>query len=210
MDLQRFFIALVPPLEIQTSINEIKGYFEQHYGSRKAFNSPPHITLQAPFEWPTDRGCDELGEGLQRFAADREEFAIALRNFGAFPPKVIYVDVIQSPKLLALQHDLAAFMASKYEITDCRYPHFCPHMTVAFRDLTKTAFHQAWPDFKQKTLAFDFTARCLTLLRHDGQRWQIHQDYPMKPAVGTIVRVIKEGDEAKQQNQLTRCTKDVS
>ena len=179
MNLQRFFIALVPPPEIQTSINEIKRYFQEHYGARKAFNSPPHITLQAPFMCSSDRTLDELTEGLRKFAMGREGIAISLRNFEAFPPNVIYVDVVQKTELMALHKDLAVFMENNYGIVDRRYPNFCPHMTVAFRDLTKAAFHQAWPEFQHKTLAFDFTAQSLTLLRHDGQRWQIYQDYAL-------------------------------
>lgn len=173
---QRFFIALVPPPEIQAAVNDIKQYFAEHYGSRKAFNSPPHITLQAPFEWSDEQG--ELPEGLRQFAMERVGGAIALRNFGAFPPKVVYVDVAQTPYIMALQQDLATFMDSTYGVTDRRYTNFCPHMTVAFRDLTQAAFHQAWPEFSQKPFKADFTAEALTLLRHDGQCWQIYQNYP--------------------------------
>ena len=183
MNSQRFFIALVPPSEIQASVNEIKGYFEQQYDSCKAFNSPPHITLQAPFEWPKERDMDELTEGLKGFAVGREEVAIALRNFGAFPPNVIYVDVVHVPGLMSLQKDLAIFMETRYGVVDRRYRNFCPHITVAFRDLTKTAFHQAWPKFQQKPLAFDFIAQHLTLLRHDGHRWQIHQNYSLSTSL---------------------------
>ncbi|ESA35406.1 2 -5 rna ligase [Leptolyngbya sp. Heron Island J] len=185
MNSHRFFIALVPPPKIQASVNEIKRYFKQHYASRKAFNSPPHITLQAPFEWPSDRGLDELIEGLKWFALKRGKIAIALRNFGAFPPKVIYVDVVQNPELMVLQKDLATFIENRYGIADHRYRNFCPHMTVAFRDLTKTAFHQAWPEFQQKTLTFNFTAQQLTLLRHDGQRWQTYQNYSFENSTST-------------------------
>ncbi|MGD1856458.1 MAG: 2'-5' RNA ligase family protein [Leptolyngbyaceae cyanobacterium] len=180
MVLQRFFIALVPPPEIQASVNEIKQYFAEHYGSRKAFNSPPHVTLQAPFEWSSSEQ-DELTEGLRQFAVKRVEGAIALRNFGAFPPNVIYADVAQTPYIMALQRDLSAFMATTYRVTDRRYPNFCPHMTVAFRDLTKAAFHQVWPEFSQKPFKADFVAKELTLLRHDGQHWQISQTYPFSP-----------------------------
>ncbi len=178
MDLQRFFIALVPPPEIQASVNDVKHYFEKHYNSRKALNSPPHVTLQAPFTWPNQKNLDELTEGLRRFAQGRKGVAISLRNFGAFPPRVIYVDVLKSPGLMMLQKDLSAFMQTHYGIIDRRYASFCPHMTVAFRDLSKSAFHQAWPEFEQKTVQHDFLAQNLTLLRHDGQRWQIYQDYP--------------------------------
>ena len=179
MDLQRFFIALVPPPEIQAPVTQIKRYFEQRYGSRKALNSPPHITLQAPFEWPDDRELKRLTEGLGRFAEGRQGLEISLRNYGVFPPHVIYIDVLQSLGLMTLQKDLAALMENSYGLVDRRYANFCPHMTVAFRDLTKTAFAQAWPEFQQKTITVDFVATELTLLRHDGHRWQIYQHYPL-------------------------------
>lgn len=175
---QKFFIALLPPPEVQTSIHKIKAYFAEHYDSHKAFNSPPHITLQPPFGWPEETNLKELTDGLKDFAVKREKVAIALRNFGAFPPKVIYVDVVKSTGLMGLQNELALFMKTHYNKTDKRYRDFCPHMTVAFRDLTKTAFHQAWPEFQAKSLAFDFIASHLTLLRHNGQRWQIDEEYP--------------------------------
>ncbi|MBT9310742.1 2'-5' RNA ligase family protein [Leptothoe kymatousa] len=176
---QKFFIALLPPPEVQTSIHQIKEYFAEHYGSRKAFNSPPHITLQAPFELSSPRQLTVLTDGLRIFVMEREKIAIALRNFAAFPPKVIYVDVVQSPGLMSLQSDLAQLMTHQHGITERHYRSFCPHMTVAFRDLTPAAFHQAWPEFQHKPLAVDFTAQQVTLLRHDGQRWQIHQEYPL-------------------------------
>lgn len=179
MDSQRFFIALVPPPEIQASVNQIKHYFKEHYDSSKALNSPPHITLQAPFNWPNGQDLEELTAGLQEFSQSKGKVAIALRNFGAFPPKVIYVDVVHTPGLMTLQRELSAFMKARYGFTDRRYSNFCPHMTVAFRDLKKAAFLQAWPEFKQKTLEFDFMAQALTLLRHNGQNWQIHQSYPL-------------------------------
>lgn len=182
MDSQRFFIALVPPPEIQAPVNDIKRHFATHYDSHKALNSPPHITLQAPFEWPQGQKLENLARGLQDFVAGRKEFAIALRNFGAFPPQVIYIDVLQTPDLINLQQDLSAFMSENYGLSARRYPKFCPHMTVAFRDLTKNAFNQAWPEFRNQSLAFDFTAQTITLLRHGSQRWQIYQDYPLQRA----------------------------
>ncbi|NEQ54589.1 MAG: 2'-5' RNA ligase family protein, partial [Leptolyngbya sp. SIO3F4] len=177
---QRFFIALVPPSEVQTSVNAIKHHFKENYGSRKAFNSPPHITLQAPFELPSKTNLDQLTDQLKKFADKRESFEVSLQNFGAFPPKVIYIDVVKSPKLLALWQDLSNFMENTYGLIDRRcYPKFCPHMTVAFRDLTKAAFHKAWPIFKEKPIQINFTANALILLHHNGQHWEIYEQYPM-------------------------------
>ena len=56
---------------------------------------------------------------------------------------------------------------------------FAPHMTVAFRDLTKKNFKLAWQQFKTQELYFQFTATELTLLRHNKKRWQIHSQFPL-------------------------------
>ncbi|NEQ19818.1 MAG: hypothetical protein F6K28_10405 [Microcoleus sp. SIO2G3] len=60
-----YFIALLPPEEIQDYANQIKQYFADHYGSRHAQKSPPHITLQPPFEWAYS-GIPALEEYVER------------------------------------------------------------------------------------------------------------------------------------------------
>ncbi|MGK7915884.1 MAG: hypothetical protein AB4038_10100 [Prochloraceae cyanobacterium] len=39
-----FFIALLPPEEIQQNVTKIQQHFAQVYSSRAALKSPPHIT----------------------------------------------------------------------------------------------------------------------------------------------------------------------
>ncbi|NJM47154.1 MAG: hypothetical protein HC860_14125 [Alkalinema sp. RU_4_3] len=41
----RYFIALLPPQEMQDYANQVRQYFSDRYNSHKAFSSPPHITL---------------------------------------------------------------------------------------------------------------------------------------------------------------------
>ena len=54
---------------------------------------------------------------------------------------------------------------------------FSPHMTVAFRDLTRQNFKAAWPEFQQQALQFEFKANYLTLLLHDGKRWNVSDEF---------------------------------
>jgi 2'-5' RNA ligase len=86
---QRFFIALVPPSDIEQQITEIKLYFAEHYNTRGALNSPPHITLQPPFEWLA-ADVPKLEESLKAFAANRLPILVTLSGFAAFDPRVIY------------------------------------------------------------------------------------------------------------------------
>ena len=54
---------------------------------------------------------------------------------------------------------------------------FSPHLTVAFRDLKQQNFKTAWAEFRQQQLQFEFIADYLTLLLHDGKRWNVYDDF---------------------------------
>ncbi|MCA1990598.1 MAG: 2'-5' RNA ligase family protein [Coleofasciculus sp. S288] len=174
-----FFIALLPPQEIQDYAKEIKEYFAQNYDSRHAQKSPPHITLQPPFEWQLDN-LPALEQCLKAFADTRLPIPITLKGFGAFVPRVIYINVLKTPELLDLQNDLMAYVEASLGIVDpvSKKRPFAPHMTVAFKDLTKQNFRAAWPEFQHRELEFEFTASHLTLLMHEGRCWNVNSEFP--------------------------------
>lgn len=174
----RYFIALLPPSEIQAPIRQIQQHFAEHYQSRGALRSPPHITLQAPFLW-SSTDC-VLKDKLQAFANEHRPIAIALDGFGAFSPRVIYVNVSQTPELLKTHAELTAYCAATLGIVDpvAKTRPFAPHITVAFRDLTRENFQAAWLAFQPQQIHDEFTARDLTLLRHDGKQWNSYASFP--------------------------------
>lgn len=174
----RFFIALLPPPDIQDQVNAIKQQFSDRYDSRAALKSPPHITLQPPFEW-LSANLPALKQCLITFANHREPVAVKLSGFAAFPPRVIYINVLKTQELLILQTDLMAYLETVLEIVDpvSKSRPFSPHMTVAFRDLTRQNFKAAWPEFQQQALQFEFRANYLTLLLHDGKRWNVSDEF---------------------------------
>ena len=176
--MSRFFVALLPPQDIQDYANQIKQDFADRYASSGALKSPPHITLQPPFEW-ADANLPHLEASLKEFASRQQPVAITLRGFDAFPPRVIYINVVISQELLTLQADLMAYTESNLGIVDkvSKTRPFAPHITVAFRDLTKQNFKAAWPEFEKRQLHFEFNADKLTLLLHDGNRWNIKSEF---------------------------------
>lgn len=176
-----FFIALLPSPAIQQYATEVKSHFDQYYASRHAFKSPPHITLQPPFQWQHDRFA-ALKEAIEIFARSQFPIPITLDGFGAFPPRVIYINVDRTDALLTLHRRLIEHLEMSIALVDPKEKSrpYAPHMTVAFRDLTKQNFKLAWQEFKDRSLHFEFMADRLTLLKHDGQRWQIHAEFPFK------------------------------
>lgn len=173
-------MALLPPADIQEYANQIKQHFAAHYDSRAALKSPPHITLQPPFKWANEAVLS-LKQSLTQFTNHHQPVPIKLQGFAAFPPRVIYINVLKTQELLTLQADLMAYLATHLEIIDlvAQKRSFAPHMTVAFRDLTRQNFRAAWAEFQHRSFEFEFTATSLTLLIHDGKRWNVEADFPL-------------------------------
>lgn len=155
--------------------------FPPCFTSRHAQKSPPHITLQPPFRW-VNADVPRLEAFLQEFAHQKQSLLITLNGFNAFPPRVIYIDVVRSQELLQLQAHLMAQIEAKLGIIDKvgRKRPFTPHVTVAFRDMSRQNFKAAWPEFAHRQVDFEFMADRLTLLIHDGRCWQLKSEFGLQ------------------------------
>jgi 2'-5' RNA ligase len=176
----RFFVALLPPPALRAEITAIQHDIWQRFQSKAALRSPPHITLQPPFIWPLDQVA-HLERSLAAFAQQQSPVPIDLEGYGAFPPRVIYVNVQRQGPLMALQPALMDYLETHWAIAHppSRQRPFAPHITVGFRDLKPAAFKIAWAEFKDQPFKADFVVQALTLLRHDGQTWQIFSEFPL-------------------------------
>ena len=175
---KRFFIALIPPSNVQAEATKIKEYFKEVYDSTAALKSPPHVTLQPPFEWDMEE-LSKLIKELNGFSASQAPFSITLNGFAAFKPRVIYINVVKTPELLSIQKSLISHLEFSLNIVHqvSKNRPFAPHLTVAFRDLTKKNFYQAWPEFENREIYHHFIINQLTLLIHNGKKWEIHSEY---------------------------------
>ncbi|NJN88710.1 MAG: 2'-5' RNA ligase family protein [Leptolyngbyaceae cyanobacterium SL_7_1] len=177
----RFFIALVPPVEIQSYAEGVIRELGDRYHTRTA-KAPPHVTLQPPFEWHLEER-HRLIQCLAEFAHHAKAVPVNLVGFGAFAPRVLYINVVRTPGLLELQAALMAQLAAILAIVDPKSQQrpFAPHLTVASRNITRQTFRAAWEELRSRPVEFEFVGDRLVLLQHDGQRWQIHREFPLQP-----------------------------
>ncbi len=174
-----FFLAVLPPLNIQEEVKKIKLTFKNQYGSEHALNSPAHLTLVPPFQWPAEKE-NLLADSLDQFSLNEEIFDVELHGMGAFKPRVIYIDVVKNKLLYNLYDRLRNFLDYKWNISDLLggSKPFNPHMTVAFRDLTKENFYMAWDEFKNRDFQAFFTVDKIVLLVHGQKQWEVrHQSF---------------------------------
>lgn len=167
-----YFIAVVPPEEIQHEITKLKMEVAERFGSKHALNAPAHITLHMPFRWK-DSKREILIELMQEVNQDIKPFLLKLDGFGFFEPRVVYVDVEENEHLTELQRkvQLACRMRLKKVNANYRDQVFHPHMTIGFRDLKKTSFYEAKAHFELEKYKTSFPVEGVSILKHDGKIW---------------------------------------
>jgi len=181
-DLYRlYFLAIVPPSPLYEEALALKNHFKDHYNSKASLNSPPHITLHMPFRWREDREFD-LVRRLMNFTFPVRPFRLQLENFGAFPPRVIFIDVQHSEPLFTLQQELLRYCKRELNLFNANYKDqpFHPHVTLAFRDLKKSLFAQAWDEFQSREFSGNFQVSEIQLLKHNGKTWDTFQQIPFE------------------------------
>ena len=176
-DLDLYFIAIVPDLELQTRVTALKNEIAEKYGSKHALRSPPHITLQMPFKWKAGRQND-LIQVLEKFSKDENSFEVGLNGYACFEPRVIFIDVKGNPKLISLQQNVSKLMRRELGIFNANYKDrsFHPHMTVALRDLRRAMFKEAWADFSMRKFVARFSVSSISLLKHHGHGWEVFKE----------------------------------
>jgi len=174
----RFFIALIPPHEIQDYADRTIQELTDRFQTRTA-KAPPHVTLQPPFLWKLDE-VSQIEDCLQRFAQTRSPVSVTISGFGAFAPRVLYLNVLKTPELLSLQSGLMLDL-EQIGIDDPKNKQrgFSPHLTVASRNMTKPVFKTAWAELQGRSVEFEFVGDRLSLLIHDGQQWQVRSGFAL-------------------------------
>lgn len=174
-----YFIAIVLPPGIREEIKGFKEEMKEQYGAKHALKIPAHITLQPPFKFPEGEE-EKLLSALDEFAEQQEGFDVELNGFGSFPPRVIYVKVTNHQPIVRLHNSLQQVMKDfvKPEEGKKESP-IHPHVTIASRDLSKGAFRESWPRFKNRSYEAEFPAQSLMLLKHNGKVWEFHREFTL-------------------------------
>jgi 2'-5' RNA ligase len=167
----KYFIAVLPSEPVYSEIESIKKTVSEKYNNKSTLRSPPHITLHMPFEWKSEKES-VLVSSLERFKFD-SEFEIELKNFGCFEPKVVFIDVVPCELLNRLRHLLTQHIKLNLNIFNEANSSraFHPHLTIAFRDLKKTAFYEMMGEYRDKTYSATIKTQSFFLLKHTGKVW---------------------------------------
>lgn len=171
-----YFIAILPTPEIREEVKAFKLYAKTHFNTARALRSPAHITLIPPFRCSSDQ-IDDLHAILNAFAKSTSSFYLKLKDFDCFKPRVIFVDVVENKALNKMQGQLLKEMMTQLNIETRNYYSFHPHMTIAFKDLRKSIFPEAWQYFSAQKYERQFSVSSIFLLHWQSDHWAITHEY---------------------------------
>ncbi|PHN04567.1 2'-5' RNA ligase family protein [Flavilitoribacter nigricans] len=177
-----YFLALIPPEDLREAVKRLKEEMRDRFGAGHALKSPAHITLQMPFKRAEEKEA-QLISGLETFASHENPFPVELSDFDCFAPRVIYIGITDPEPILELHRRLKGYLQEKMDFSAGEVgSRFHPHMTIATRDLRKSAFHEAWAEFETRDFRDSFRANSLYLLKHNGRHWDIYRQLAFKTA----------------------------
>lgn len=175
--MELYFIALLPPEDLNGRIIELKKEFAQKYGSKRGLRLPAHITLQIPFKMEEENEPD-LITALENFVGDEKTFEIEVSGFGHFSKRAVFVDVITKQVVTEFFERLQQVISANLDLKDHEKTYnLHPHITIATRDLHKKNFQTAWEDFRNRKFEDSFVADSLTLFKHNHQTWDILKQF---------------------------------
>lgn len=172
----RYFLAIIPPDPLAEKVTALKNEFVERFNSRAALRSPAHITLHMPFQWKEAK--EEKLFHLLAQTTNFKPFTIILDGFGAFSPRTIFIQPQYSAELE--QMNIALLQATKRALNLLHVIHiggYHLHMTVAFRDLRKAQFFEAWPEYENREFKDAFEVNSYWLLKHNGKFWEAYREF---------------------------------
>jgi 2'-5' RNA ligase len=183
-DFQRYFLAIIPPQPVYDEAQVLKKYFKDNFNSKASLNSPPHITLHMPFRWKEKKEV-LLIEKLNQFSTQQSPFLLSLDRFGAFAPRVIYLNVQANEQLLTFQKELERYCKISFQLFNANRldQPFRPHLTLAFRDLKKEVFDHAWNSVRHQDFKRDWVVDSFYLLKSDGHVWHAFSEVVLQKTI---------------------------
>lgn len=170
-DLQKYFLAIVPPQPYFDQVEGLKEAIKQEFGCKYALKSPAHVTLKMPFSFPT-KNEEKLKEKLQFFFENQKALEIRVHHVDAFGRRVVFLKVKAPNSLFDLQLELKTYCQRELhlmpELSDRNYQ---PHMTVAFKDLKPAQADEIYHWVQAQKLDFFFGVEQVWLLKKVEGRW---------------------------------------
>lgn len=174
-----YLTAILPPSEAANRIHQLRIECSEKYQVYKALRPPVHITLYKPV-WLPQSDETPLLAAMRSVAEEHAPFQQEVKDFAKFGKRVMYLEAIANPRILALQRQIAQVFREKSFDRDARETEsYHPHFTLAFRDVTPEKFDEMWKEYRDRRFQMHFPVNDFSILKHDGTKWNVVETIPL-------------------------------
>lgn len=179
---EMWYLAGIPPRKISDLVDKYRQQAAREFRTERALRSPVHLTLVPPFH--AEAGVlRHIQPWLRPALATLPAPVLQMGGFGTFEKaRVLYLSVEQRDSRLeniyrALQQ---LFRRELQLLPRQKLRPLRPHFTLLHRGVSSEDWPRARKYFAEAPAAEKFELGKLSLLRHDGQRWQEETTFALK------------------------------
>jgi 2'-5' RNA ligase len=175
-----YLLAILPPKQLSEQIDDIRKECAERFNVKAGLKPPVHITLFRPFFLEPER--EDWLVRLLLPASVLPPFEQELENFDSFNTHTVFIRALKNSSIAVLQRTISAII-NRHKIDPKEVKGntlFRPHVTIAYRDISPEVFPGMWEEYKNRTFKRNFKVDGFSLLKHDGKRWNILRNFPLK------------------------------
>lgn len=171
-------LAIVLPEPAYSFVIEQQNYIASTWGPRHALRTPPHLTLIEPLALSANE-ITIIESLCSKAAASHTAFHIRVCGYGAFVPRVVFINPIIPTDLIQLQSEMRTKIQEIIPDVLKKYEErtFHPHITVAHRDMNTDQFEMMWGYFENLKLDLEFTIDRFHILGHRSTGWEVDHEF---------------------------------
>ena len=171
-------IALIIPEPLKTLVIEEQELIRDRWGPKHALRTPPHLTIIPPIE-VSDEEITRLWTLAKEIANQTGPFEIEFNGYGAFKPRVVFINLQASSPLEHLYRNWRTSLERNMGHVLEKYPDrpYHPHLTLAHRDVDRVIFSEMWSYFKEKEIKANVTFDRFCILKHHAAGWSIEEEF---------------------------------
>ncbi|WP_316830128.1 2'-5' RNA ligase family protein [Pedobacter aquatilis] len=174
-----FLVCLIPPLSIAEDIDEIRNNISEKYNVFESLKRPAHITLYNPVKISSLANEAKFFKALED-ASYSDAFHQVLKNFNAFEPHTVYIDVEQNDGIMKLQSQIKSALKPLNLIPAKDIMKFTPHLTIAFKDVKLPVYQSIMKEYGAKNFKRTFNVNSFSVYKHTDKRWRPYRDFAFK------------------------------
>jgi len=177
----RFWVGIVLPNKTCKKLFRIEKEISEKYKTYYSLKSRIGLHLTLTYQGNIKEGnLEKIEKAVNEISETTKSFEVEIKGIRRFcKNRFIYAKIIKSKELNDLYKKLFCRLSEFGKIRPLRI--FKPHITLAYKDITEENFNEAFKEFKDKKISYEFKVNKLYLAKSNPEeRLKLFKSFNLK------------------------------